>query len=261
MTIPRSKVCVIGAGNVATHLSQALKRVADVVQVVALHEESAQRLSKLISPECEAVTDLSRLRHDADYYLVAVSDDSIKDVVAATAGCNGIWMHTSGSVPASVFAGIHERYGVFYPLQTFTRDLKTDISQVPFFVEGSTPEVTESIRALASALSTKVEFADSDRRRILHLAAVFACNFANQMWVEADDILRSNGLSIDYLMPLLRVTLDKLNSISPQQAMTGPAVRGDEAVMESQMTQLTGVRRELYRMISQRIIETSQKRN
>ena len=251
----RPLVCIIGAGNVATHLADALSKVADVRQIVSKHCASAARVCKAIGNGCQPVEDIGCLYRHADYYVVAVNDDSVKEVAEATKGFGGIWVHTSGSVPASVFEGNKERYGVLYPLQTFSRDIPVDVCKVPFFVEGSDDFVAKSIYSLASKLSATIEYADSLRRKKLHLAAVFACNFANQMWVEADGILRESGLSIDYLMPLLRVTLAKLEATTPMNAMTGPARRGDMAVIDAQMDQLSGQRKEIYRLLSNRILE------
>lgn len=249
----RPKVCIIGAGNVATHLGKSLSRCCDVLQVMSRTETSARRLCGLIGNGCEAITELKQLRRDADLYVVSVTDDSVADVARLTGNVGGVWVHTSGSVPASVFEGVKKRYGVLYPLQTFTRDVEVTMREVPFFVEGNTGETAEYVSRIASLISDRVEIADSERRKKLHLAAVFACNFANQMWAEADDILHESGLSVSYLMPLLKATLAKINFVSPRKAMTGPARRGDIEVMRAQMAQLDGVRREIYRLVSMRI--------
>lgn len=249
----RPKVCIIGAGNVATHLGKSLSRCCDVLQVMSRTETSARRLCGLIGNGCEAITELKQLRRDADLYVVSVTDDSVADVARLTGNVGGVWVHTSGSVPASVFEGVKKQYGVLYPLQTFTRDVEVTMREVPFFVEGNTGETAEYVCRIASLISDRVEIADSERRKKLHLAAVFACNFANQMWAEADDILHESGLSVSYLMPLLKATLAKINFVSPREAMTGPARRGDIEVMRAQMAQLDGVRREIYRLVSMRI--------
>lgn len=250
----RLKVCVIGAGNVAGHLAPALAKVADVVQVVSRTGISGSALRDRIGAGCEAITDLEQLTRNADLYLISATDDSVASIVAHSADFGGVWVHTSGSVPASVFAGKRARYGVLYPLQTFTRNVDVNMSRVPFFVEGNDEATTEFLREVALKISNVVEIADSERRKKLHLAAVFACNFANQMWVEADSILREIGLSINYLMPLLQVTLSKLDAVTPRDAMTGPARRGDLAVIEAQREQLSGTQQAIYTMLSNRIL-------
>lgn len=248
------KICIIGAGNVATHLALALGRVGRVVQVLARTPESALRLASRIGGGCEAVADPSALRTDADLYLISVSDDSVAQVVASTPAAPGIWAHTSGSVPMDVFKGYKERYGVFYPLQTFSRDAEVDIREVPFFIEGSSREVTDHLLDVARQLSSMVEEADSNRRRALHIAGVFGCNFANLMWMKANEQLEREGLDISYLMPLLKVTLAKLEQLSPRDAMTGPARRGDTGVMNRHAELLPEGDREIYRLLSQEIM-------
>lgn len=248
------KICVIGAGNVATHLALALGRVGEVVQILARTPQSASRLATLVGRGCQPIADPSALRTDADLYLIAVSDDSVARVVASTPAAPGIWAHTSGSVPMSVFEGHKRSYGVFYPLQTFSREAEVDIREVPFFIEGNTPEVTATLLGIARQLSDMVEEADSNRRRALHIAGVFGCNFANLMWMKAQQHLESEGLDIKYLMPLLKVTLKKLEQLSPREAMTGPARRGDTGVMNRHAELLSDGDREIYRLLSQEIM-------
>jgi len=248
-------VCIIGVGNVATHLGLALGRKFNVVQVLSRHESSAARLAGLIGAGCEPITDASALCRNADFYLIAVTDDAVATVVASTPDTAGIWAHTSGSVSMDVFQGYKSHYGVFYPLQTFTRDVPVAVEEVPFFIEGCTPDVERRLVGIASGISHSVEPADSDRRRLLHIAAVFACNFANLMWMEADDLLHTAGLDIRFLMPLLKVTLGKLADVSPCEAMTGPARRGDSAVIESHLRQLPPDKRAIYRLLSDTIID------
>ena len=250
-----SRICIIGAGNVATHLAMALSESDCVCQVVSRHIETAGRLADMVGGGCLASDNLDELLPDADFYLISVNDDRVAEIVAGTPDFPGIWAHTSGSVPADVFKGYKSRYGVFYPLQTFTRDLDVDVSEVPFFIEGVDRDVCDALISLANSISRSVEEADSSRRKVLHLAAVFACNFANLMWVEADEILRSEGLTINYLMPLLKVTLGKLRDISPAEAMTGPARRHDTDIIESHLAMLPPDKREIYRLLSDAIMD------
>ena len=247
-------ICVFGAGNVATHLVRALSRVGHVAQVVSRHEDTARRVAAE-APGCLPVWRPDDVMGDADLYLLAVSDDQVVHIAASTPDFPGIWAHTSGSVPADVFKGRKSRYGVFYPLQTFTRDLDVDVSEVPFFIEGSDEATTAQLFELASSLSRRVELADSHRRALLHVAAVFACNFANLMWHEADELLHQGGLDVTYLMPLLKMTLSKLEKITPRDAMTGPARRGDREVIAKHLDTLSGRTKDIYKLLSDSIIE------
>lgn len=250
----RPSVCIIGAGNVATHLAIALTSVAEVRQVVSRHMESARRLGARIGEKCVASDNLGDVLPGCDFYIISVNDDAVAGVVDATPDWPGIWAHTSGSVPADVFRGKKSRYGVFYPLQTFTRDVDVNIMEVPFFIEGNDSDTEARLVELAGRISSSVGVADSARRKSLHVAAVFACNFANLMWMEADEILRGEGLDVSCFMPLLSATLGKLREVSPRDAMTGPARRGDTDVIRSHLELLPPEKREIYQLLSQRIL-------
>lgn len=260
------KISIIGAGNVAWHLASALAGVYCVRQVISRTEKSSASLASQVNRiyaatgkewRCRYASSLDALCDDSDLYLIAVNDDAIASVAASTADFPGIWAHTSGSVGLEVFEGKKSRFGSFYPLQTFSRDIAVDVSAVPFFVEGSDPEVLGLLRGLAEAVSSRVYTADSERRRALHVAAVFACNFANQMWADADTLLRRQGLDITCLLPLIEATLAKLGALSPEEAMTGPAKRGDLKVIRRHIGELPESLSEVYRIVSQQILDAS----
>lgn len=250
--IPR--VCVIGAGNVATHMALALSKTARVAQICARNIEHARSLAAKLGNDATA-SSTDELLPDADFYIIAANDDSIAEIASSTPSYPGIWTHTSGSVPVSVFEGKKDRFGSFYPLQTFSKDVDVDFRRVPMFIEGSDTDTRDELLALARGISDSVELADSARRKALHLAAVFACNFANLMWLDADTLMRREGLTVNYLTPLLEVTLQKLRDATPRDAMTGPARRGDLAVMRSQLSALPTELKDTYALLSQRILD------
>lgn len=258
------KITIIGAGNVATHLAEAFYNRAEIRQVVARTEESASRLACKINldldslrtphPVCEAVTDLSQLRDDSGLYLIAVNDDSVAAVVDSTPDFPGIWAHTSGSVSMDVFKGKKSNYGVFYPLQTFSRDVAVDFGNIPMLIEGSSPEVSGELARIAGYISGTVRTADSSTREAIHVAAVFACNFANLMWAEADRLLRPHGIDIRFMLPLLQATVDKLSVKSPYEAMTGPARRGDMEVVNKHLLSLPPDLKPVYSLLTENIL-------
>lgn len=249
------KICLIGAGNVATHLGTALSRVASIVQVYSRHIDNAALLAEKCA--CDSFTDsLAEIAPGADIYLVAVKDDAIETVAEKTPQApGGIWAHTSGSVPMTVFAGKKRQYGVFYPLQTFSRELSLDVAEVSVFIEGCDAPTAEMLRKLARQISENVAFADSELRKKLHVAAVFACNFVNLMWIESDELLRESGLGIEFLRPLLKETLRKLERMSPEEAQTGPAQRGDNHVISEHLKMLQGEKHDLYAALSEIIMK------
>lgn len=250
----KPEICIIGAGNVATHMACALSRVADVVQVYSPTLSHAAELAAKIGGRCQGISDLSDLSLTADFYIVSVKDDAIAAVVDMTPDC-GIWAHTSGSVPADVFAGKKSRYGVFYPLQTFSKEVPVDFREVPMFIEGNSAGVADGLSRLAMMISDVVKPADSTLRKKLHIAAVFACNFVNYMWLQADELLRADGMTINVMAPLLKVTLEKLESATPYDAQTGPARRGDRSVIVRHVRMLDGEKAVIYRMLSDMIMK------
>lgn len=244
----------------ASHIAPALAEVATVCQIDSNSGASAAVLAQTVNAlpgsagVCESVKGLDGIMPDADFYLIAASDDAIVSIAASTPDYPGIWAHTSGSVGIDVFAAHKTRYGSFYPLQTFSKGVDVNLRQVPFFVEGSDSATAEALTDLASKISVSVRAADSALRRDLHIAAVFACNFANQLWADADTLLRRRGLDIRFLMPLIQATVDKIAEAPPAQVMTGPARRGDHKVIESHLEALPPDLQPVYRLMSERIL-------
>lgn len=247
------RIVMIGAGNVATHLAHALDNVGSVVQVMSRDIAHASRLASTLR-DAVAVDTPEAVATDADLYVIAVNDDSIAPLAGMLDCTHGTWVHTSGSVPMSVFEGRARRYGVLYPLQTFSRDMAVEMSEVPFFVEGSDDSTAREIHDIAGAMSRTVYYADSELRRRLHVAAVFACNFTCQLWAEADALLGEAGLPFSTLLPLIGATFDKVKTVSPREAMTGPARRGDRHIVETHKEMLDSDRRGIYAMLSERIM-------
>ncbi len=255
----RINVVIIGSGNVASALAPALDRLDDVVVTAVCSPTvgNAQALaSKLQS--AKVMTDVREVPVDADLYLISVKDNAVAEVATKLHGLNhlAVVAHTSGSVDADVLAAATADYGVFYPLQTFSKDVAVDISQVPMFIEGATDRGRKLLIDLARKISNRVYEADSALRSKMHTAAVFACNFVNHLWAVADDILhREANLDISVLQPLITETMRKAQLKSPAEVQTGPAVRGDELVMLKHLQMLTVDEAELYKHLSQHIID------
>lgn len=249
------KGVIFGSGNVAWHISQALERSGAVkfCQVYSRNIAHARELAGKLKNAC-AVDCLTDVANDADFYLLAVSDDALREIAPQLPDNGALKAHTSGSVEMGVLKG--DNVGVFYPLQTFTRGGDMDVSAVPMFIEGSGPEAADELKRLASAISSKVYGADSQVRGQMHVAAVFACNFTNFMWGIADDILRRReGLDLSVLEPLLKETVRKVFDIGPALSQTGPARRGDRKVMVKHAMMLEGAEREIYELLSNCIME------
>lgn len=247
---------IIGAGNVASALAPALEAAGiDISQVWSRNPDNAARLASALKNPAQPVSDLSQIRQGEDLYLVSVADDAIRPIAERMKGFGGLWAHTSGSVAADALSGITDTYGVFYPLQTFTRGIAVDMTEVPMYIEGSDDASRQTLLETARRISRRVNMADSSRRRRLHAAAVFACNFVNYMWTVADDILREEGDDISVLFPLIEETMRKMKTtVDPAAVQTGPARRNDKGVMEGHTRLLSAEQTELYRKISENII-------
>ena len=255
------RIVMIGAGNVAASLARALARRHSIVQVYSRHLANARRLAGAVG--CGAAPDsLAGIDPGADTYVMAVRDDAIAQVAAAVPDRPGaLWLHTSGTKPLAVLGASHARCGVLYPMQSFSREMPVDFRGVPVFVEGCDAEAEAEVTELARSISGHVEAADSHKRARLHVAAVMACNFANHLWTLTADTLAEAGIDFKVMLPLIRSTVAKLDTLSPAQSQTGPAVRGDTEVTDRQRQMLTGRTRQIYDLMTESIIEHSARHN
>lgn len=256
-------VSFIGSGNLAWHLAPALDNAGYVVrEVYSRNPRHAEALTgRLYQADVKASLDFSTSK--SGLFIIATSDDAIQQVAQdIVLPDDATLVHCSGSQPLSIlqFAAAAQT-GVLYPLQSFTRSKRVDFKTIPLFVESSTEVAERQLLTLARALSQKVRKITSEERKALHVAAVFASNFPNHMLSIAKSILKANSLEFELLKPLIRETVDKALTLDPEQAQTGPAVRGDLEVLDRHMDFLQEDERvaEVYRVISQHIVDTYQK--
>ncbi len=229
------KIVLIGAGNVATNLGKALLAAGhDILQVYSRTMEAASALGALVGGA--PVADISQVRSDADMYVVSVKDAVMGDLIPVL--CKGkedkVFVHTAGSMPMDMFKGMAMHYGVLYPMQTFSKGREVDFSVIPCFIEANDEFSHRQIETLAHGLSSKVYELSSERRKYLHLAAVFACNFVNHCYVVSHDILEKRGIPFEVMLPLIDETARKVHTLTPKTAQTGPAVRFDQNVIRNQ---------------------------
>lgn len=251
----RARICFVGAGNLATHLSLAFSEHADVVQVYSRTEASAKMLADRL--HCAYTTDIQALVNDADLYVCALKDSVLEEVLSQGDFKGKLVIHTAGSMPMSVFAAHAKRYGVIYPMQSFSKSKPVDFKKIPVFVEGSDAETLAYLHGLAEMVSDKVYDADTEVRGKLHIAAVFASNFSNHMYALAYELLKGSELPFEVLLPLIDETAQKVHSLAPKAAQTGPAVRYDTNVINKHLGMLKGddALLEIYKLISKDIHE------
>ena len=253
-------ITLIGAGNLATQLGIAAREAGHAIIQVYSHTLCN---ATALAEQCgaQAIDSLSKLSDTADIYVVAVKDAVLADVVSEA--CRGreekVFAHTAGSMPIDIFNGQARHYGVLYPMQTFSKQRKVDFSLIPVFTEYNDAMANSLITALANSLSDKVTALSSADRRHLHLAAVFACNFANHCFSLAADVMERHGMTFDMLLPLIDETVEKVHEMHPLRAQTGPAIRYDENVLSRQRSLLDGddLAQTIYDTMSKSIHEKS----
>lgn len=247
----------IGAGNVATRMATGLH--ASGVKIGRIFSRTVQKAQALADKVDATVATLAEIGHtDSDMVVIAVHDDAITEILGVLnppSGSKTIWTHTAGSVPMSVFSPEKfPNYGIFYPLQTMSMNMEVDWSRVPMFVEGSSADVEQKIADIARNLTDSVRHLDSDHRASLHAAAVIGCNMAVYLWSLSAKVMENSGLDFELMRPLLEVTLERTKSLSPIEAMTGPARRGDVKTIMKHLASLPPEVASTYRTLSESIL-------
>ncbi len=253
--LDKHRITILGSGNVAWQLSRSLAKSGYQIEAIySRQQRHAEELAQLFQ-DCTVVLNTDFSKSNSGVFLLAVSDNALEEVISALVVPSGALIaHTSGSVSVEVLNGF-SRYGVLYPLQTFTKGKETDLREVPFGIEGSDETVLAELSALAASLSKNVQHINSAQRKIIHLAAVFACNFTNHLLSISQEILKMEQLDLELLRPLVTETIQKAFELGPQKAQTGPAIRGDKKILEQHIDLLrnTPELQELYRLFSKRI--------
>lgn len=249
------KIVIIGSGNLATQLSLALKESGeDIAQVYSRTESHAKTLADILG--CDYTIHTTAICRDADLYVIAIKDDAIGGVAATLCSecLQGLFIHTAGSVPIDVFKGHASRYGVLYPMQTFSKNRRVDFRAIPCFIEASDKESLDAIRQMAESISDRVVECDSEKRKKMHLAAVLACNLTNHCYRLAERVVEAEDIDFSLFLPLIVETAQKVTLMSPKDAQTGPMVRYDQGVMSMQLQMLPDERtRQIYRLMAESI--------
>jgi predicted short-subunit dehydrogenase-like oxidoreductase (DUF2520 family) len=249
------EIVFVGAGRVATHLAKALHTGGHrITAVYSRTITSAEVLASVV--DAVPTNRIDALPQKADVFILSVKDSVLKDVISELRKGREqqVFLHTAGSIPMSVF-GEHQHRGVFYPMQTFSMEKNVDFSRVHIFIEGSDAETLNLARKLGETLSSHIHELSSEERRYLHLAAVFACNFANHCFSLSAEILEAHGLPFEAMLPLIKETADKVETVHPREAQTGPAARRDENVMNAQKALLADApqMQQIYDLMSKSI--------
>lgn len=258
-------IVIIGTGNVASHIAESF-RANKNINLLQFFNHRLSKESKALAKKNNSalVTDYKKLNAEADIYIIAVKDDVIKDVVnnLKSLKLKGLVVHTSGSLDVAVLNNVSPQIGVYYPLQTFYPKAKIDWKTTPLLIEANAKPALLAIKKIASSISKNVKVLSSEERLRLHLAAVFACNFTNALYVSAYELIEQSLTKKDaaLLMPIMRHSFNKLAQVHPLLAQTGPAKRNDKTVMAKHLALLKNNKdlTAVYKLLSQ-LIRTQQK--
>lgn len=256
------RITLIGSGNVATHLGAAFKNAGHrIVQVYSPTMQNAALLAYHLG--ADAIDSLLQINTDTDLFIISVKDDAIASVAEQLAKHDVLIAHTSGAAVLQQLTAFTDKAGVFYPLQTFSKTKEVNFREVPMCIEGADEAITKTLEALARDISNNVYRVSSAQRKVLHLAAVFACNFPNYLYGVAQHLLGDSDMSFDMLRPLIIETADKIKTNLPAAVQTGPAVRNDKQTMAAHLQMLSGHNdlQEIYELLSQAIIKNKKAGN
>jgi len=251
------KISLIGSGNVAHHLIHAFESSSEIelVQVFARRKKSVQ----IDISEEKIISDYKQLKQ-ADLYIISVSDDAIVEVSNNLPFSDQLVVHTSGTKPMNILSD-NNRKGVFYPLQTFSKSKVVDFKEIPICMETENPEDLKLLHKVANLISDKVFEIDSEKRKALHVAAVFVSNFVNHLYRIGEEICQENAIPFEVLKPLIVEVADKINYLNPKDAQTGPAQRGDRQTINVHLEFLKDNpnQQEIYQLLTQAILDKNEK--
>lgn len=242
-------IVLFGSGNLATHLFKALLKT-EKFKVIQVYNHKPESL-EFFKEKTNTTTKLAEVL-PADIYLIALKDDVICDIAQKVMYKKALVVHTSGAISMSVFTNF-ERFGVFYPLQTFSKNKAVDFKNIPICIEANNEQNLYLLEQLARAVSTKVYRISSEQRKSLHVAAVFVSNFVNYLYTEGQEICRRNEIPFEILHPLILETASKIIDLSPKEAQTGPAKRNDIAVISSHLELLNEEQKKIYQLLTESI--------
>jgi predicted short-subunit dehydrogenase-like oxidoreductase (DUF2520 family) len=247
-------IAIIGNGNVAWHLAYAFKNAGiKISAIIGRSEKCANELADSIGT-CYN-TDFSSVPPGTTLVLICISDSAIEAIAGKVKDITIPVAHTAGSVPLSVFNSVCVNAGVFYPFQTFTKDVRLGEVEFPVCIEANNSKTLEMLSDLGNCISKKVIHIDSESRRKLHLSGVIANNFPNFFFTRAFDYLEENNIDTSLLIPLIQETSNKIRVKHPADLQTGPARRGDKKIIDEHLNLLAGDQNlsELYGIISENI--------
>lgn len=247
-----NSIVILGAGNVAFHLTRAL--IENTFNVRQIFNRTLERAQEIGEANRIAYTDKISEIERADLYIIACADSGIEEFSHYIPYDDVLVVHTSGSSPMSVLKGDY-RKGVLYPLQTFTKSKRLRYDEIPFFVEAENPKDANALKELAQRISNDVYELEFAKRMEIQMCGVWVSNFVNHMYKIAGDFCQKNNIPFDVLLPLIQETANKVEEMSPYDAQTGPARRGDDVIINRHLELLQNDSRllQIYQILTDSI--------
>ncbi len=244
------KLGFIGAGTVGTALSVRLSgRGYPIVAVSSRSQTSAENLARAVNG-CRVLADNQGVADNAQLVFVTTPDDVIASVVSQIRWHPGqSVVHCSGAASTDILQPAKElgaQVGAFHPLQTFA-SAKQAIENIPgstFALEAEEP-LLNTLKDMATALDGHwVELKTSDKV-IYHASAVIACNYMVTLVKLATDLWQTFNIpprqATQALLPLLRGTLNNIDTLGIPQCLTGPIARGDIGTIKKHLDALNQI--------------------
>ncbi|WP_343617581.1 Rossmann-like and DUF2520 domain-containing protein [Flavobacterium sp.] len=250
------RLTIIGSGNVAQHLIKAFS-ASSLVEIVQAFSRKKEALTHLLDAE-KIITDFSALK-ETDLFIISVSDNAISEVSKQIPFENKLVIHTSGTTSIDVLDS-KNRKGVFYPLQTFSKNKAVDFSIIPICLEADNQEDYDILETTAKSISNAVFSISSEQRKALHVAAVFVNNFTNHLYQLGQEICEEHQVPFEILKPLIQETADKIKTLNPAEAQTGPAKRHDSVTTDAHLDYITDEnQKNIYKILTQSIQNNGKK--
>lgn len=254
------KIVILGAGNVSTHfVSSLLQAKFNIVQIFSRTKSSAEKLGKKYN--IKYTDNINSLNSDADVFLFLLSDTGIKETANKFPFKDKMLFHSSGSIPISIFKKLTDNYGVIYPFQTFKKEIDIDFRKVPLCIEYSNSRTKIFLDSFINQLGCKSYLLNSEQRKTLHIAAVFACNFMNHTVHVGETILADNKINKEILKPLLEQSFKNIINFGAENVQTGPAVREDIDIIKNHLEHLQNEPelKNIYKNLTENIIKLKKK--
>ena len=251
------KVVIIGAGNVAYHLIRSITSSGNkLIQICNRTLGNIQPMS-----QTNITGNLNTISQDGDIYIICVKDIAIEDIASKINLGNKLIVHTSGNRSMDLLKGSSSNFGVFYPIQSFTKNIPINFKKIPLIIEANNDEAQEKLVDFSRTISGQVILMNEENRQKLNIAGVFVNNFTNYIYTLAHDYLKSEGIDFSLVQPLIQNTVDKLTLGNPQDMQTGPAVRNDSETIQAHLALLENYPqlKEIYQEVTQSIIHYHKK--